>query len=244
MSYRDRLYSAYVSTHTSKMYGEATLDGVRAQYPAWESYFGRFLPRSNDAKILDIGCGNGGFVHFLHERGCARAEGVDVSPEQVASASKLGIRNISRADIATFLSGRREEFDVIFARDVIEHFPKEKVLAIFDAVRQALVPGGRFVVQAPNGESPMGGRTRYGDFSHESAFTRTSLGQIFSATGYAAVEWFATGPVPKGFASIARCLIWTVIESILRFYVFVETGATDGIFTQTVIAAGAKGAGQ
>jgi cyclopropane fatty-acyl-phospholipid synthase-like methyltransferase len=244
MSYRDRLYSAYVSTHTSKMYGEATLDGVRAQYPAWESYFGRFLPRRNDAKLLDIGCGNGGFVHFLHERGCARAEGVDVSPEQVALASKLGIRNISCADIAAFLSGRREEFDVIFARDVIEHFAKEEVLGVFDAIRQALVPGGRFVCQVPNGESPMSGGIRYGDFSHESAFTRMSLRQIFSATGYDAVECFATRPVPKGFASSVRCLIWKMMESVLRFYVLVETGATDGIFTQTIIAAGAKGGGR
>lgn len=244
MSYRDRLFSSYVSTLTSQIYGEATLKGIRVQYPSWDSYFGRFLPREKDAKVLDIGCGNGGFVLFLQEKGCAKAEGVDVSPEQVDSSRKLGIRNVACADIAAFLSGRHEEFDIIFARDVIEHFRKEEVLGIFDAVRQALVPGGRFVVQVPNGESPLAGRIRYGDFTHESAFTRTSLGQIFAATGFAEPECFATGPVPKGVASTGRWLIWKVVESALRFYVFVETGSIEGIFTQNIIAVSIKKAVQ
>ena len=90
MNYREKLYSQYVSTHTAKLYGYTTIGDIEKQFPAWRRYFQRFLPNDNSARILDIGCGCGGFVHFLHKAGYALAEGVDVSKEQVELSRERG----------------------------------------------------------------------------------------------------------------------------------------------------------
>lgn len=242
MSYRDKLYSSYVTSHTSNLYGSMTIERIGAQFPTWRSYFQRFLPVSRDVRILDIGCGNGAFVHFLHESGYQRAEGFDVSPEQVEESRRLGIPGITCADSAAFLSDKHGAYDIVFARDVIEHLHKDEVMAIFAGVHQALKPGGKFVVQVPNAESPISGRIRYGDFTHELGFTQSSLNQIFAASGYTQAACYGTGPAPHGFISAGRFLLWKVIETALRVCLFVETGSAEGIFTQTVIAEARKGA--
>jgi hypothetical protein len=40
MDYLEKLFSKYVSTHTAHLYGEATLEGIRKQFPVWKSYYG------------------------------------------------------------------------------------------------------------------------------------------------------------------------------------------------------------
>lgn len=240
MNYRDTLYSSYVSTHTGHLYGETTIEDIKGNFPVWESYFGRFLPEDRKASIIDIGCGNGGFVYWLQERGYENARGVDISPEQLKIAEKLGIKKISLADMGEFLDDEKNTCDVIFARDVIEHNTKEEILGILQNVNKALKDEGLFIVLSPNGESPFNGRLRFGDFTHEMVFTRSSLKQILKAVGFRETGFYSTGPVPKGLRSLLRYSLWKGIESLLRFYSLVETGSKEGIFTQTLISMAKK----
>ncbi|MFH1702687.1 MAG: class I SAM-dependent methyltransferase [Nitrospirota bacterium] len=240
MNYREKLYSTYVSTHTYHLYGEASIAEIERQFPVWRRYYGRFLPQYKSATILDIGCGNGGFVYFLQNSGLKNAMGVDVSKEQVEFAHKIGIESVVHADLKEFLSGQVEAYEVIFARDIIEHLTKDEILEVLETVYKALKTDGLFVVQAPNGESLFSGRLRYGDFTHEMVFTRSGLNQILKATGYRDIGFYPTGPVPKGFKSTVRYLLWKGIEVMLRFYMLVETGSSDGIFTQNIIAVAKK----
>ena len=122
IKYRDKLYSGYVSTHTSHLYGELTIQGIKSHFPIWDSYFKKFLPKDKLSKILDIGCGNGGFVYWLKEQGYNNACGIDVSDEQVEIARKLGIQDVEQAEILELLTNKENSYDVIFARDVLEHF--------------------------------------------------------------------------------------------------------------------------
>jgi 2-polyprenyl-3-methyl-5-hydroxy-6-metoxy-1,4-benzoquinol methylase len=240
MSYRDKLYSNYVSSHTSHLYGEATIEGIKRQFPVWKRYFGRFLPDNRDARILDIGCGNGGFVYFLQTLGFKNTQGIDISKEQVEWAHKLGISNVTHSGVIEFLSGQVEAYDVIFARDLIEHFTKDESLEILETLNKALKFDGLFVVQAPNGEALFSGRMRYGDFTHEMVFTRGSLNQILTTTGFKDTEFYPTGPVSKGIKSTVRYILWKGIETVLRLYMAIEAGSFSGIFTQNIIARAKK----
>jgi 2-polyprenyl-3-methyl-5-hydroxy-6-metoxy-1,4-benzoquinol methylase len=240
MSYRDKLYSNYVSSHTSHLYGEATIEGIKKQFPVWERYFGRFLPDNRNARILDIGCGNGGFVYFLQSSGYKNSQGIDISREQVEESQRLGIPNIECVDLSEFLRGKERVYDIIIARDIIEHFKKEEIIAVLTLVFNSLKEGGVLVIQTPNAESPFGSRYRYWDFTHEIAFTRSSLNQVLRAVGFNDTAFYPAGPVPKGFKSAVRFLLWKGIEAMLRFYMLVETGTKEGIFTQNIIAIGKK----
>jgi 2-polyprenyl-3-methyl-5-hydroxy-6-metoxy-1,4-benzoquinol methylase len=175
LNYREKLYSTYVSTHTAHLYGEVTVEEIRKQFPVWKNYYGRFLPKDTAAKILEIGCGNGGFVWWLQEIGYKNTLGIDISQEQIETAKKLGIKNVECADLIGFLEGKQGNYDVVFARDVIEHFNKDEILGILKLTYNSLKSNGAVVIQTPNGESLFSGRLRYGDFIHEIVFTRTSV---------------------------------------------------------------------
>ena len=240
MSYRDRFYQRYVSTHFGAI-REISIQACENHRNTFRSYFKEHLPRSTQAKILDIGCGYGAFLYFLDKEGFQDVHGVEISPEQVEAAKQMGIPNVSAGDLLEYLLAHPENFDCITALDVIEHFPKDEILSLLDAVFQALKPAGKLIVQVPNGGSPFAGLIRYGDFTHELAFTKTSIQQVLMCSGFSKVEVFPTEPIVHGLASAVRWGAWKIIHLILQGYQAVEKGTYRGdIFTQNVIALGIK----
>lgn len=179
-------------------------------------------------------------MHYLQELGYGNAEGVDISDEQIVAAGKLGVSNVVNSDVAEFIADKKGIYEIVFARDVLEHFTKQEVLDVLDLVYSSLSPSGRLVLQVPNGGSPFFGRIRYGDFTHEQAFTSTSLNQILLSAGFRSIECYPVRPVPKGVKSFIRYVLWVGIESVIRFCSTIETGNFRGIFTQNIIAVAAK----
>lgn len=238
--YRELLYSRYVSSHTGGLYGEVTLERVKAQFSIWRIYFGRFLPKDKSAFILDLGCGDGSFVYWLREEGYVNVFGIDASKEQVARVGKLGIQGVTQGDARVFLQGALEKYDCIFARDFIEHFTKDEIMEIFALVLRALKPGGVFVMQVPNAENPLWGRLCYGDFTHETVFTQQSARQALLASGFSGVCVYPQRPVVHGLLSFVRYVIWRVVELVLHAYLVIETGSSRAIFTQNIIVKGER----
>lgn len=230
------IYKNYLSKHTSLLYGKDTLGHIARQFPVWRYYFSRLLPTNKTASILDIGCGTGSFVYFLQESGFKTAQGIDISAEQVEAGLAMGIQNIQCADLHTYLIDRENYYDCIIARDVLEHFTRQKIFEILAAVHKALQPGGSFIIQSPNGEGLFYTSIFYGDFTHEIAFTESSIRQICLNSGFTTVECRPTGPVPKGLVSVVRWLLWQLIVLKMRIFKMVETGSGSGIFTQNLIA--------
>lgn len=243
MDYRDRLYAKYASEHTGRLYGETSLADIRAKFPVMQAYFGRWLPAGagqKDARLLDIGCGTGDLIYWLHEKGYAQAEGIDRSPEQVDLAKKLGIKGITETRIEEFLPRHTGSYDLIFARDVLEHFKKDELLPLLDQVHAALKPGGVFVAQTVNAENPLWGRLRHGDLTHETVFTHSSIRQILLAAGFTDIEVAPQRPVVHGPVSAVRALLWLLIEMKFHIYLLIETGSARGIFTQNLLVRAKK----
>ncbi len=238
--YKKDFYARYVSAHNAELYGRTDIAQVRARFTSWNGQYGDLLPAAREAKMLDAGCGEGGFVLWLQERGFEAAEGVDVSSEQIALGKELGIKGLTLGDLRDFLGSRKEAFDVIFLRDVLGHFPKREVLEVLQSVHGALKHGGMLVIKTPNAESPMTGRLRYGDFTHDTSFTGQSLRQLFLVFGFTDVRIRSMRPAVHGIVSGVRFLLWLVIELQIRIYRLVEAGSAGGWFTQNVMATGKK----
>lgn len=236
----DKFYSQYVSSHASFLYGEPSIAFFRRQFGVWESYFGRFLPLDKNAFILDVGCGNGGFLFWLKEKHFLRAAGVEISKEQVDVATGLGIQNIFQADFREFLKDKKDAYDVVFARDVLEHFPSGEVDRIIELVAYTLRRGGQLIIQTVNAENLLWGRLRHGDFTHQTAFTATSIKQLLAANGFDAIGVYPQRPVVQGVKSLIRFLLWKFFEVLLKFYLLAETGSSRGIFTQNIIVVARK----
>jgi SAM-dependent methyltransferase len=175
--------------------------------------------------------------------GYRNLRGVDGSAEQVAAARRLSIDGVEEGDVMETLVALPEgSLDCVIAFDLIEHFTKDELIALVDEVCRVLKPGGRWIIHTPNAESPLGNRMLFWDFTHELAFTRTSLAQLLLSSGFSAASCFEDQPVPHGLKSASRWLLWRFFRSLLRLYLAVETGDTGrhAIFSQNFLAMAIK----
>lgn len=221
---RDRIYSQYVASsgETSKLKTVADLEGRR---PTMEHVVDCYFPPEKSAVVIDLGCGHGTLVHFARQRGYAAVRGVDVSSQQVALAARLGIEGVTEGNLsATLADLPSESVDAIVAFDVIEHFTKDELIDFVDAVYRVLKKGGRWIIHAPNGASPFVGSIRYGDFTHEQAFTQSSLEQLMHASGFSRVSCHECAPRAHGFKSAMRLVAWKLVRLAMQFVVTTETG--------------------
>lgn len=238
MTFKDRFYRSYTSTHVTGRKGEATLARFQHEFATWDKHFGRLLPSDREARILDVGCGRGGLVYWLQQRGYQNASGIDLSAEQVHTARGLGIPNVQQADVAEYLAGRRGHYDALILRDVLEHFTREEIVEVLEICRSAIRPGGSVIVQVPNAESPFFGRIRYGDFTHETAFSLSSINQLFNVIGFDDTRVYSTAPPVTGARSFLRSVLWIAVNAMYHVLVFAELGRGRRIFTQGLIAVG------
>src|SRR5262249_61020624 len=151
--------------------------------------------------------------------------GTDATTEEIGTRDRLGSAEVGPGDLLQALRKTpANSCDGVVAFDVVEHFTKHELLDVVDEVHRVLTVGGRWIIHAPNGESPFVGSVRYGDFTHELAFTRESMTQLLLASAFAEVRCFEDTPVVHGVPSMLRWLAWKGIRALLRLYVAAETG--------------------
>lgn len=237
MDYRDEFYDKYFSSHVLPRKGKTTLEGLMRTALFFQKLWGDFFPSDRQAQIIDVGCGNGSLLWWLQGIGFEKAEGIDVSAEQVNVAQELGVKNVQSADLIDFLSEKRNYYDVVVLRDVIEHFPKQEIVRVLRICYASLKKGGRIIIQVPNAETPFFGRIRYGDFTHEMAFTASSLRQLLGVIGFTDAEFHSTGPVIVDYniKSVVAFLLRKMVGIFYRLLIFAETRQRHVILSESII---------
>lgn len=225
--YRDRIYDQYVHARTVPLV-QPGVDGLASRRPYLAAMICRHFLADRGAAILDLGCGHGTAMLVAQQAGYTNVRGVDRSPEQVAEAQRLGVTGVSQGDLGeTIRATPSESLDVVLTFDVIEHFRRDELLPLLDEIRRVLRPSGRWIAHTVNAESPFFGRIRYGDVTHEQAFTRTSIGQLVLSSGFRAVSCYEDAPIVHGMKSAVRYALWKAVRGMLRLYLAAETGSTD-----------------
>ena len=234
-SHRDRVYAEYNQQSSQSKDRLAS----RAPYLRW--IIKRCFPAGRECQILDLGCGDGALLYFLRDVGYTNSKGIDISPTQVAAAQQLGLR-VEQGDlIQTLLLITDESLDVIVSLDVIEHLTKSELLNFADEVYRTLKDGGRWIIHCPNGDSPFFAAVRYGDWTHEQAFTAVSLNQVIKAAGFDTLACYEDKPIPHGIKSAIRVFLWKVLRKIIQMAWLIETGASgNGIFSRNILAVAYK----
>jgi 2-polyprenyl-3-methyl-5-hydroxy-6-metoxy-1,4-benzoquinol methylase len=224
----NRFYASYTSTHAGRSSATAATliyrRDIRPNLPA----------EAPGRRVLDIGCGQGDLVRLLRGDGFD-AWGVDISPEQVEIARRSGLNQVELGDFHAHLDSTGNAWDAIIATDVLEHLDKAEVIRTFDHARQALRPRGVFIARVPNAVSPTGGHVMYGDFTHQTWFTRRSVAQLAAVAGFGSVRIFPCPPIAHGAKSAARVLAWKPLSGLFKLALAAETGELRGhIVTQNL----------
>jgi 2-polyprenyl-3-methyl-5-hydroxy-6-metoxy-1,4-benzoquinol methylase len=139
-------------------------------------YLNRFIPA--DAKILDLGCADGHFIRHIKAAELWASDLRDVSqrlPKNVHFVQASGL------ELDTVLS--REQFDVIFMSNYLEHLlSRTEVVRQLAVCQKLLRAGGLVIVLQPNIRL-VGGR--YWDFvDHHVALTERSLAEAATLAGF------------------------------------------------------------
>jgi 2-polyprenyl-3-methyl-5-hydroxy-6-metoxy-1,4-benzoquinol methylase len=238
MNYRKQFYNQYVTLQVRPRGGSFT----EQDYLNWANgalkHIQGWLPDDHAVPILDVGCGSGKLLYLFQQLGYVNLTGVDLSPEQIQLAqSRFSQATIIQGDVREFLKDRVEQYSLICAFDVIEHFRKEEVLPFLELIFQSLRPGGRLILQTPNAESPWFGSVAYGDFTHEWFFTPHGLEHVLRLVGFEQFQARESGPYVHGAKSLIRHWLWRLIHLGLAAWNLAEMGgAGSRIYSRVFVA--------
>jgi 2-polyprenyl-3-methyl-5-hydroxy-6-metoxy-1,4-benzoquinol methylase len=174
----------------------------------WQALLARLGPRASGIhSALDVGCGNGAWLAWLHERlPDARCEGIELDPERAAAAARANPRaRIHTAEALAGLARASGPFDLVTLWDVFEHVTAPARL--LRGLAGVLSPQGVIYLQTIHEQSLLpwlgrasyhlsGGRLRYParrthEAHHLVFFTRRGLERAADAAGLRVRElWF------------------------------------------------------
>jgi 2-polyprenyl-3-methyl-5-hydroxy-6-metoxy-1,4-benzoquinol methylase len=105
-----------------------------------------------EAKVLDIGCGNGNISLALGSIGY-QVTGVDIDQGSIDKASSRNtFANVSFQVLDANSFSMNDGFDAVVCSEVLEHLHKPYELS--ESIYRILKPGGVFVATVPNGYGP------------------------------------------------------------------------------------------
>lgn len=156
-----------------------------ARYQAKTATMAAQIERSGlgGGDVLDVGCGDGRGTKDLADLlgDSFRCRGVDFSERAIAFARLMAPDlsfDVQDGEELGFPDG---SFDLVVAREVIEHVPEEDVAGFVEELRRVLRPGGRLVVTTPT-------TNRRVPDKHFQHFTEASLRAALETDGGFEVE--------------------------------------------------------
>lgn len=174
-----------------------TLDRLISGYAEWKSWspdaapipqfsiYSEEIARAkllSGARILEIGFGEGTFLDWARDQGFL-CSGLEINPELVESA-RARSHDVHRGTLHDAFPSGENIFDAVVLFDVLEHILLDDILLLFDDLRRLLRPDGKIIARFPNGASPFGRAYQYGDATHVSVLTGSSMTQIGMAAGF------------------------------------------------------------
>jgi SAM-dependent methyltransferase len=225
--------AAYLSSHPTLRHGGGGSKGL------WiADLLAPVLPAAKEARILEIGPGHGeALSHLIHQCGYRHVEAIDNSPEVIEACRSIeGVTPIL-ADVTTFLRARPAEYDLILLYHVLEHFSRDAVPVVVDAIRHALRSGGVAVIGVPNAAAPIiGADQQYFDFTHQTAFSPWSLEQVLRIAGFQRVEVRPVWPPRAGLARAVQRMLQRSVLAVMRAYLWIFSGVPRPVLTHSIVA--------
>ncbi|MFM9946153.1 MAG: class I SAM-dependent methyltransferase [Bacteroidia bacterium] len=240
--YRDTFYKRYFSSQV----GKADPAAFKALFEEQKWFFSHEIlphfPKDKTIKILDIGCGNGSLLAAAKDVGYINVTGMDISPEQVEIANKLGVTEVKQGNLNDLINAGTETFDLVTGMDIIEHFSKDELTDLVVNLKKILKPGGMLIFRTPNMDAPMTSVFSYGDFTHECLLNKSSALQLMKSCGYSNAEVSASMlKIQNPLKEIIRKFLWFFVVVKLKSQLF-SSGRTwhQVVFTPNIIIKGFK----
>lgn len=236
MNWKERLYKGYVSSGQAGIAINRDYAKHYAKFTPYAKLLSQFLGTDKSIKIVDLGCGNGGFLYYFKSQGFKNIQGVDLAKDQVLFAHQAGLTEIVQGDMLTFLKEQaNNSIAVILLIDILEHLTRQELVDFLDICLAKTKKSGKLIIHVPNGEGIFGLSVRYGDLTHEQAFTRGSIRQLMRTVGFKKISCYEDKPIIKNFVGLIRRVIWEVGTIQHRLLFMAESGGVRPILSQNLL---------
>ena len=143
--------------------------------------FQKYLTFENieEVRILEIGAGLGENIKYFNDRGFTNIDIIDNDQSVLNNISKsYKIQRALFCEQLDKLESLLDKYDAVIATQVMEHIPRNEQMLFVNTLYKSLKAGGYIIITVPNMANPFTLYERYGDLTHETAFTDNSLRQL------------------------------------------------------------------
>ncbi|WP_306598084.1 methyltransferase domain-containing protein [Geothrix sp. 21YS21S-2] len=164
---------------TPGLIAERALHDFNDRIPEW---FERLTRRNGvPDRLLEIGCGHGGFLRYCLDRGTKRAVGVEVDEATCAFARReFGLAEVYPG-LFPAVAIPEPRFDAVVAFDVLEHVPDP--LGFLRGIAGLLEEKGRLLLQTPIFDGEGADWYPFESPAHLNLFSGKALVRLFEAAG-------------------------------------------------------------
>jgi cyclopropane-fatty-acyl-phospholipid synthase len=171
-----RLWLDHRLIYSSGYYQRADDSLDRAQTQKLE-YLCRKLRLKPGDRVLDVGCGWGGFALYAAQTHGVLVHGITLSRRQAEEANQRiaasGLSRRCRIEVRDFRDVHGEHlYDKIVSVDVVEHIGKNRLASYYERARDLLTPGGLFLNE---GIGSREGQRALGAFANRYVFPDAEL---------------------------------------------------------------------
>ncbi len=106
----------------------------------------RVMPAYKDPRFLDIGCGTGFNITYLHQLGYNQVIGLDFSPDALAYCHSRQLK-VLICGSAEQLPIQPACYDIILTLDILEHLKEDR--SALSEIFRVLRPGGSLIIFVP-----------------------------------------------------------------------------------------------
>ncbi len=139
----------------------------------------------NIQRVLDLGCGHGGFGKRKPEESVVI--GVDRDPLVLETAC-AHYDHVFLADLEQGILGfENESFDGVLARDILEHL--HEPWNMVDEIHRVVKPGGTVIASVPMAKPSV----VWSDYTHVRGFTKKAIRSLFEDCGFRIRDVFPMG---------------------------------------------------
>lgn len=188
-----------------------------------------WFPASMDStmRCLEIGCGTGQFLSYLHHHGVRDFAGIDLDPTLADVVPDVVKDHFEAIDVWAFLKRESDQkpYDRIFMFDVFEHFVPEDGHKLLRKLNDVLSPGGSVTLKMPNASSPWGMQFQHGDLTHVAAYTPESIRHMAVSSGMECEACY-----PHYLGSPSRRILDRALQCVLNNVVATPPEIWEGNF--------------
>lgn len=159
----------------------------------------------SEMTVLELGPGNGAFLHELRDRGCRHVFFEEWNPQAAGHLRDAGFEDFARLPVEE----RGGKADMVAMNHCLEHIAD--LDAMLRSLRDMTVEGGWFYAEVPDFSLP-GRDVDSLMFEHVNYFTLPSLTQLLASAGFATVS--AVLAVDRNFAPCPKRVVRVLAQKL------------------------------